>query len=47
MLDYPFGGAAHQDIGDDAVAVGAHDDQITMLFMRGLHNGFGGGAGFD
>ena len=47
MSDHPFGGAAYKHIGDDAAAVGARDDQSTMLFLRSLYNGFGGGAGFD
>ena len=33
MSDHPFCSAADQDIGNAAVAVGAHDDQITILFL--------------
>ena len=33
MPDHPFGSAADQDIGDDTLAVGAHDDEITILFF--------------
>jgi hypothetical protein len=47
MPDHPFGGAADQDIGNDALAVGAHDDEITILFFGCLDDNFGGCSGFD
>jgi hypothetical protein len=33
VSDHPFGSAADQDIGNAALAVGAHDDEITILFL--------------
>ncbi len=47
MFGYPFSGAAHKDISEGAVAVGAHDDDTTILFPGGFNNGFGGGSVFD
>lgn len=47
LPDHPFGGAADQDIGDSAVAVGAHDDEITLLFLRGLDDKFSRVSVFD
>jgi len=33
LSDHSFCGAADQDIGDAAAAVGAHDDEIAILFL--------------
>jgi hypothetical protein len=33
VSDHPFCSAADQDVGDAAMAVGAHDDEITILFL--------------
>jgi hypothetical protein len=47
LSNHPFGGAADQDIGDGAVAVGAHDDEITILFFRCLDDNFSRVSVFD
>ena len=47
IFDHPFSGAADQDIGDGAVAVGAHNNQITISFPGGFNDNFGGDAVFD
>ena len=47
LSDHPFGSAADQDIGDGAMAVGAHDDEIAILFYRCLNYYFGGCSVFD
>jgi hypothetical protein len=47
LSDHPFGGAADQDIGDATVAVGAHDDEITLTILRGLDYNFSRISVFD
>ena len=47
MHDHPFGGAADQDLADNALPVGSHDDEITVLFYRCLNYYFGGYSVFD
>ena len=39
MSDHPFCDAADQNVSDAAMAVGAHDDEITILFLGKWVNG--------
>jgi hypothetical protein len=47
MLDCPFGGVTDKDIGDYTLAVGAHDNEITIQFLCGFNYNFGGCSVFD
>ncbi len=40
MLDHPFGSAAHQDLGENPLAAGSHDDEITIPFFCRLNDRF-------
>ena len=47
IFDHPFGGAADEDIGEGAVTVGAHDNEITILFLCGFSYNFSRCSIFD
>jgi len=47
MLDYPFSGAANKDIGEGAVSMGAHNNEITILFLCGFSYNFSRCSIFD
>ena len=47
LSDHPFGSTADQDIGDRAVAVGTHNDEITILFFGCFDYNFSRVSVFD